>query len=452
MNNLPRGSTVGAYPYKLLRPLGQGEGGMSHIYLATMGDIEQPREEDLVAVKIANIGSQHSQFHVSALDNEIEHLRKLRHPGIVRLYRIQGQTLPPNPIFSAQSNLPGRPWFSVMEYLSGGSLADLLKREKRLEPGLALQIVHELALALAHIHKHEMVHLDIKPENVVFRQPIRPGAIDPVFVDFGIARGLGQVGLEASTLQYSPPERIIHSESKNLPPETMSKPHPSMDIYSLGLVLYKMVAGRLPFEGSRQSVTSAILQGNPTEPSRYEPAIKTELDRLIISAIHKDPAQRPTALEFVERVEKLLKDPQYQAVTIPKGPEPKKLSSPSPWKRFVLPIGGVVMLGLVAFTLLQGQSAPGLFVEASSTPTVTEERIVVPPSATRTRRAATATRTTVARATSTRSSAAPAAVKTSTPVATFTLVPPTNTPLPPTRVPPTRTFAPPTWTSTPRPP
>jgi serine/threonine-protein kinase len=430
---------------------------MSLIFLATTGELERPKPSDLVALKIANVDSEHRQFYVATLDNEVEHLRKLQHPGIVRLYRIQGQTLPPNPIYSAQTILPGKPWFSVMEYLEGGSLGDLLKRQRRLEVGLALEITLKLAETLAYIHSQGHVHLDIKPENVVFRRPLSD-AVEPVLVDFGIARAMGQEGLEAGTLQWSPPERIIHSERKNLPPEMMAKPHFSMDVYALGLLLYRMVAGRLPFEGSRKSITSAILQGNPTRPSTYEAALEPELDRIILAAIAKDPAARPTAEGFAAMVANLAARPKHRSYRLPP-PPPADKAETDRRRRAVWPISAVLSLaGLALVLFLWWGNAGAGNGSAAAVTTSTATATATRPPATSTTRRATATRM---------ASREPSATSfvigtTSTPVPTYTpapsataepsaqaAAPPTGVQPTLTFAPPTRTFAPPTWTFTP---
>jgi serine/threonine protein kinase len=304
MPTLSWGSDIGNFPYHIQERLNTGQGAMSEVYLATVGKpTEQEPAPPLVVLKIARVLDKHGKFYHVALDNEVERLRRLKHPGIVRIYPIRREGIPNLP-YMARSGLEGQPWFSVMEYLPGGSLADLIERNKQLEIGLALEIARSLAATLDYLHSRGQVHLDIKPENILFRSDPLGERVEPVLIDFGIARDAGQSGLTAATVRYSPPERLQATRHSTMPRELVARPHPSMDIYSLGLVLYYMVAGCVPFQGrNAQTVTSAILEGNPTSPSTYQPTLPHELDELILKAIHKDPAERPTAEELAIALE-----------------------------------------------------------------------------------------------------------------------------------------------------
>ncbi len=202
--------------------------------------------------------------------------------------------------------LPGNPWFLVLEYLEGGSLRDLLASHKQLDVKFSLEVVRRLAETLDQLHRLNQVHLDIKPENILFRNKLGSSAqVEPVLIDFGIARHVGQSGLEASTLVYAPPERVQQSR---VAPETLPRPAPSMDVYSLGVVLYQMVTGRRPFDGrGAKHISTAILKGNPTTPSTYGQTVSQELDDLILRTLHKLPQQRPTAGELAQELDQMLR-------------------------------------------------------------------------------------------------------------------------------------------------
>lgn len=307
MDDLIEGSSIGPYPYRIVRRIGRQQGNMGDVYLATTGETGSAEQQasPLVVIKITRVDEKHGEFYKATLENEVDRLRRLKHPGIVRLYPIQKVNLRNLP-YMAQSNLPGRPWFSVMEYLAGDSLANLLHEQTRLDIGVALEIARNLAVTLDYLHNLNQVHLDIKPENILFRQPLRSGTEpQPVLIDFGIARAVGQAGLEAGTLQWSAPERVRFVRGDK-PPETMVRPSPSMDIYALGMVLYVMIAGRLPFaDRGKKGITTAILEGNPTAPSQYQPVIHKELDDLILMTLAADPAQRPRADELARAIEEL---------------------------------------------------------------------------------------------------------------------------------------------------
>jgi serine/threonine protein kinase len=309
MAKLAEGSKIGPFPYRIGKPLGRG-GGMCDVYLATDGPAVVLPSGQLsaatVILKISKAGTEHRDFYEDTIFNEAERLRQLRHPGIVRIQPIKTDSKLPNLPYAARASLPGQPWFLVLEHLTGGSLDEILSQEKRLEVGLALEIGRKLADTLDYIHRCDQVHLDIKPENILFRrQLVSNYPVEPVLIDFGISRHVGQEGLEARTLHYAPPERVL-IQKKNLPPETLTKPHPSMDVYSLGVVLYQMLTGRRPFEGSSdKKVSSAILEGKPIEPSQHVKTLPPELNALVMGAMSREPGERPTAGELARQLDEL---------------------------------------------------------------------------------------------------------------------------------------------------
>lgn len=367
MTELEQGSLLGPYPYRILRRLGLKQGNMADVYLAAVDDNLDESQANLVVVKITRLDEKHGEFFKATLENEVERLRRLKHPGIVRLYPIQKTGLRNLP-YMAQASLPGRPWFSVMEYLAGGSLANLLGAQRQLDVGLALEIGRSLAATLDYIHNLHQVHLDIKPDNILFRRPLRAGEEpQPVLIDFGIARSLGQAGLEAGTLQWSAPERVRFVRGDK-PPELIVRPHPSMDVYALGMVLYAMIAGRLPFaERTRKGITTAILEGNPTAPSQYQRLVQKELDDLILMTLAVEPSERPTADELARALEELAirlgYRPHYgylgRSQTAAQAPAQAATSGSSKVKLVAAVLGGIVLLqgAVLAATLGPGAIA-----------------------------------------------------------------------------------------------
>lgn len=308
MANLKVGSRIGPYPYRIVKQLGNNAGNMSDVYLATVGAVEPITPTDLVVLKISKTDGEHEDFFKDTIYNESERLRQLRHPGIVRILPIQTDNPMRQLPYAARATLlPNSPWFLVLEYLSGGSLTDLLKRHGNLQSLLALKVARSMAETLDYIHRQDQVHLDIKPENILFRYPLESsGRIEPVLIDFGIARNTGQEGLEARTLFYAPPERVQLTRG-NMAPERSPRPQPSMDVYSLGVVLYQMTTGRRPFDGrTDKGISSAILAGNPTKPSQYSGDVTQPIELLILETMAREPLNRPTAGELVQRLETML--------------------------------------------------------------------------------------------------------------------------------------------------
>lgn len=323
MSTLKLGSRIGRYPYRIEKALGQRSGNaMADVYLARDTSLSQDDRVALVVIKVSRVQSKDRDFMEDAIYNEAERLRQFwergRQRGIVRILPIRTDNeMRTQPYVARATEMDGEPWFLVLEYLNGNSLADLLEQYKRLDIALALEIMRSLAETLDFIHRNDQVHLDIKPENILFRTPIQHDVrIDPVLIDFGIARHTGQARLEAGTLLYAPPERL----DRDGPPEVIPRPAPSMDIYSLGVVFYQMVTGRRPFEGrNTRSITSAILAGNPTEPSKHSKVIPSDLDKLLLEMLDRNPIKRPTAGELVDRLQRMKAQPTYALPTTESG-------------------------------------------------------------------------------------------------------------------------------------
>ena len=172
--------------------------------------------------------------------------------------------------------------YLVLRAMPGGSLADLLQRER---PSIArvIRLGSEIAAALAHAHAHDVVHRDIKPDNIWLAAD-GSAAVG----DFGIAHLLGAERLTAEgvvvgTVRYLSPEQIRGEEGG-----------PASDLYALGVTLYELVTGRPPFTAKdATAVLTQHLTSVPVPPSEHEPAIPDELERLILALLAKDPQLRP---------------------------------------------------------------------------------------------------------------------------------------------------------------
>ncbi len=290
MNKYPK---IGDYVIvKLL-----GKGGMSRVYLAVDNKLERE-----VAIKILLSALIEDENVKKRFLREAKTAASLRHSNIVSIYDI-GETEDEN-------------YYFVMEYLSGGSLKEKIKKGK-LSPSEALWIVKEIAKALEYAHNRGFVHRDIKPANIMFRED---GV--PVLADFGIAKAvntatkLTQTGVSVGTPYYMSPEQI---EGKEITGKS--------DIYSLGIVLYEALTGKVPYDAE---TTIAIIMKHLKDPIpklKDVDGVKENskefiiLQTLVNRMMEKNPEERFSAkdvINFIEKNEALFKGEKPDETTIEK--------------------------------------------------------------------------------------------------------------------------------------
>jgi serine/threonine-protein kinase len=181
-----------------------------------------------------------------------------------------------------------------MEYLTGGSLEELLKRESRLPIGQSVKIAYQIASALAYIHSLGVIHMDVKPKNILFRRRrafLRSNRFQVVLCDFGLARGFGYPPplRKSGTLDYMSPEQFQETHNPSQSVDSRS------DIFSLGVVLYQMLTGQLPFEDAGM----LLHQDPPTSPSILNPRVPKQLEAIMMRCLAKELHQRyQSALEL----------------------------------------------------------------------------------------------------------------------------------------------------------
>jgi serine/threonine-protein kinase len=259
--------------YTVLRELGRG--GMAMVYLA-----HDVRNERHVAVKL--LGPELATvIGADRFRREIEIAARLAHPHIVPLF---------------DSGEADGLLYYVMPYIDGESLRRRLEREGALPLDEALRIARQVGSALSFAHQQGIVHRDIKPENILLRGDIAYVA------DFGVALALRSVDQERLT-------STGHSlgTPAYMSPEQASGDHrldERSDIYSLGGVLYEMMAGSPPFEGSMRAVVARILTEPPVRLRAIRPAVPEAIEAIVSRAMAKIPADRfRTVGEFVVALE-----------------------------------------------------------------------------------------------------------------------------------------------------
>ena len=259
---LATGSTLGRF--QIVSPLGQG--GMATVYKAF-----QPALERYVALKLLRAGVVDDPEQRERFDREATAIARLRHPSIVQVFdfdSVEGQS------------------FLVMEFIDGGTLKEkltqLVSAGQRLPRGDVSRIIGEIADALDTAHHLGIVHRDVKPSNVLLSRSGRA-----IMSDFGIARILAssqqtQTGVGVGTPEYMSPE-----QGEGQPVDQRS------DIYSLGVMAYELLTGRVPFRADTPlAVVLAHVRDPLPLPSAIDPSIGPEVEGVLLKAMAKTPSER----------------------------------------------------------------------------------------------------------------------------------------------------------------
>ncbi len=245
--------------YRIVRRLGQG--GMARVFLAQDESLHRQ-----VAVKV--LADRHSDdpHFIERLQREARAAARLNHPNIVQVYD--------------QSQTAGMSYI-VQEYVEGETLKDLIRRESPIEPRRAITIALQILAALRVAHQQGVIHRDVKPQNILVQSD---GKIK--VADFGIASAgdteMTEAGSIVGTAQYLAPE-----QARGL------SVGPPADLYAVGIVLYEMLSGRVPFEGEA-AVTVAMrhVQEAPEALTDRNPLVPVALESVVMRALSKDPTQR----------------------------------------------------------------------------------------------------------------------------------------------------------------
>jgi serine/threonine-protein kinase len=283
-----KGQSIG--PYTVIEAIKKG--GMAQIYRARVGNSRQE-----VAVKVSLLTGA-DPVHSNALRQEVDILKDINHDGVIRVLPIPLQSAKEKP-YMARLNIPGQPWYYAMELMRGGSLASLLKDSPQLPLDLASALGMRVADTLMYLHTQRIIHLDIKPENILLRFPLRPnGAIEPVLIDFGVScRGIYDLRAKGGTLATMSPEYIRNAKG-NLPRGDKLDLRMT-DAYALGVVMYRLWTGQYPFKGRTEGeLTSEILTKKPAPPRTLNPNLPGNVDLLMEQWLEKDPLARPTLDEI----------------------------------------------------------------------------------------------------------------------------------------------------------
>ena len=280
--------------YQILKELGRG--GMGIVFQAYDKDLKEQ-----VAIKILSPLLSNDAEALERMKREVSSARRITHPNVIRIHDI--------------SEISGLHFVS-MEFFGGNNLREHIKQSG----GLSLMEAHNIGMqiceGLAAAHSQGIVHRDLKSQNIIIN-----ASNQIKIIDFGLAStqhmlGLTATGLIMGTPEYMAPEQVAGK-----------KVDERADIYSLGIILYELFTGRVPFTGdSAISIGFQQMKDPPTEPCKINPQVPSEIESVILKALQKDPLMRfRNVMELKEQLENAMRQPQVVSI--------RESSSPSTAER-----------------------------------------------------------------------------------------------------------------------
>ncbi len=252
--------------YQIVKRIGQG--GMGKVYMVKHTHLSRTFALKIISNQVAETDEARELFY-----REARFASAMSHPSVTSV------------VDFGEDEKVGM--FMVMEFVEGEPLNRLLFREKRLHPRKATEIVLQVAEALHYIHKQNVVHCDIKTENILIAEEDHEGKRSKMvakLLDFGLARSLTATRASTSlsgTPHYVAPERIRGEPAS-----------PASDVYGVGILLYELITGQVPWDGPVQKILAGHLDEKPRPPSQLVEGLDPALETLILHALAKKPADR----------------------------------------------------------------------------------------------------------------------------------------------------------------
>lgn len=320
VEELTRGTTF-AGRYEIIEELGKG--GMGKVYRVLDKKLNEEVALKLIKAEIASCKKTIERF-----SNELKYARKIVHKNVGRMYH-----------FSEEKGTH----YITMEYVSGEDLKSFIRRAAPLSIGKSISIAQQVAEGLEEAHRLGVVHRDLKPQNIMIDKDGNAR-----IMDFGIARSLKVKGITGAGVMIGTPEYISPEQAETKEVDQRS------DIYSLGVILYEMLTGRVPFEGETPLCVAMKHKSEiPTDPMKLNSQIPENLSRLILRCMEKEKEKRyQSAEEVLDELTKIKKGfPTTEKVLTEKKPiTSRETEVKFTLKKFFIPalvFIGIIIIGVI---------------------------------------------------------------------------------------------------------
>ena len=328
---LTTGSTF-AGRYQIIEELGKG--GMGKVYKAHDKEIKEK-----VVLKLLKPEISADTKTVERFQNELKFARKIVHKNVGRMYDLGKEK---------------GSYYITMEYVEGQDLKKLIRQSRQLTVGTSISIAKQICEGLKEAHRIGVVHIDLKPSNIMVDEE---GNVR--IMDFGIARSLKEKGITGAGVMIGTPEYMSPEQVEGKETDQRS------DIYSLGVILYEMVTGCVPFEGDTAlSVAIKHKTEEPKDPKELNTQISEDLSRMILKCLEKDKEKR---YQNVEEIHSELANLEKGLPTTEKAiPRRKPLTSKEitvtfGLKKLLVPaliFLGIIIIGVFIWKLIPEKEAP----------------------------------------------------------------------------------------------